>query len=623
MKTVRLTAAQALVRWLTAQYTTDGVAGGRVTTLQTEERVFAGVFGIFGHGNVVALAEALEPVQDELPTWRGHNEQSMALAGVAYAKAMLRRRIMVATSSVGPGSTNMVTAAAVAHANRLPLLLISGDSFQHRLVDPVLQQVEHFADPTITVSDTFKPVTRYWDRITRPEQLLSSLPQALATMLDPADCGPAYLGLPQDIAAEAYDFPEVFFEPRVHHIRRHGPDPREIAQAAQAIRSAQRPVIISGGGVHYSGAVDTLTMIAEERGIPITETVAGKATVFADHPNFAGPIGVTGSTSANAIAEDADVVIAVGTRLQDFTTGSWSLFRDPDMTLVSVNVGRFDATKHRAVSVVGDAEVSLTALDEALGEYRAPAACLERTAEVRQEWYGYLDRLSTADTDVHTYAQVVRAVNDLCDPDDYHVAAAGGLPGELNMGWHAKSVHSFDCEYGYSCMGYEVAGAWGAKMAVGDDADVICWVGDGSWMMMNSDIYAQVFTGHKVITILCDNGGFAVINRLQTNTGGEEFNNLLRTARHEKLFRVDFAAHAAAMGANAEKVGSVEEFRAAFTRAKEAAESTVIVIEVDEYAWTEGGTWWEVGIPEVSQRDAVRVARAEQDAERKHQRRGV
>ena len=613
MQTERLTTAQAMVRWMLAQKIESD---GEVLP------VFGGVFGIFGHGNVVALAEALEPVQDRLPTWRGHNEQSMALAGVAYAKAARRRQIMVATSSVGPGCTNMVTAAAVAHANRLPLLLISGDTFQHRLVDPVLQQVEHFDDPTITVSDSFKPVSRYWDRISRPEQIIQSLPQALATMLDPEDCGPAYIGLPQDIAAEAFDFPMEFFAERVHHVRRPGPDPRDVAAAAEALRAAERPLIISGGGVHYSDAADTLTDFAVSHGIPIVETVAGKATVTADHPNFGGPIGVTGSTSANALANDADVVLAVGTRLQDFTTGSWSVFRNPDLQLVSINVGRFDATKHSPISVIGDARVTLEELDAAVEGYRAPDSWLERTAEVRSEWYEYLDDLTEPTTDVPTYAQVIRAVNDLAEPDDYQVAAAGGLPGELNMGWHSKSIRSFDCEYGYSCMGYEIAGAWGAKMALGDRT-VVSWVGDGSYLMMNSDIYSTVFTGHKVIFIVCDNGGFAVINRLQVNTGGEEFNNLLRTARHENMVRVDFVKHAESLGANAERVGTIAEFREAFGRAREADRSTVIVIEVDEYSWTEGGAWWEVGIPEVSERDQVQVARGELEAEKKHQRIGL
>ncbi len=346
MKTIRLTTAQAIVRWLLAQRTRiDG----------EEVALFAGVFAIFGHGNVTSLAEALEPVQDELPTYRGQNEQSMALAGVAYAKAMRGRRIMIATSSIGPGSTNMVTAAAVAHANRLPILLFSGDTFQHRIVDPVLQQVEHFGDPTVTVADTFKPVSRYWDRITKPAQIVRSLPQALAVMLDPATRGPAFFALPQDVQAEAYDFPEAFFEPKVHYIRRPGPDPRDVEAAAALIERAQRPLIIAGGGVHYSGAADTLRAFAERHRIPVVETVAGKSTLTHDHPNYAGPIGVTGSRAANAVAEQADVVIAVGTRLQDFTTGSWSVFKDPNVQFVAVNTASWDAHKQGAQPVIGDA----------------------------------------------------------------------------------------------------------------------------------------------------------------------------------------------------------------------------------------------------------------------------
>jgi len=610
---IRLTTGQAIVRWLIAQRTEiDGV----------EVPVFPGVFGIFGHGNVVSLAEALARVQDELPTWRGHNEQSMALAAVAFAKAKRRRQIMIATSSVGPGSTNMVTAAAVAHANRLPLLLISGDTFQHRIVDPVLQQIEHFGSPSTTVSDAFRTVTRFWDRITSPEQIIQTLPQALAIMLDPAECGPAYIGLPQDIAAEAYDFPVQFFDETHHYIRRPGPDARDIEAAAAVLATADRPLLIAGGGVHYSGAVDELTAFAVTRGIPVVETVAGKSTLVYDHPNFAGPIGVTGSTSANALAADADVVVAVGTRLQDFTTGSWTVFKNPRMHLVSINVGRFDATKHHAISVVGDARVSLEALDEALGGYRAPTEWLRRAGEERRDWYDYLDGYVARDFEVPTYAQVIRAINDLADDTDYQVSAAGGLPGEINMGWRAKSVGSFDVEYGYSCMGYEIAGAWGAKMAL-PHREVISWVGDGSYLMMNSDIHSTVATGHKVIFIVCDNGGFAVINRLQVNTGGEEFNNLLQHTRRVDDTRVDFVKHAASLGATAEKVTGIEELRAAFRRAKAADRSYVIVIDTDPYEWTEGGAWWEVGVPEVSERDRVLVARAEWDAERKHQSVGI
>ena len=613
METVRLTTGQAIVRWVTAQRTEiDGV----------EVPLFPGVFAIFGHGNVVSLAEALATVKDDLPTWRGHNEQSMALAAVAFAKAKNRRQIMIATSSVGPGSTNMVTAAAVAHANRLPLLLISGDTFQHRIVDPVLQQIEDFGTPSTTVSDSFRAVTRFWDRITRPEQIIQALPQALSVMLDPADCGPAYIGLPQDIAAEAYDFPVRFFDKTLHHIRRPGPDARDIAAAAAALAESDKPLLIAGGGVHYSGAVGELTAFAESRGIPVVETVAGRSTMVHDHPNYFGPIGVTGSTSANALAADADVVVAVGTRLQDFTTGSWSVFRNPQMRLISINVGRFDATKHHSLSVVGDALVSIRELDEELGDYRAPAEWLEYAGDERREWLEYLDDYVDQDFEIPTYAQVIRTVNDLVDDDDYQVAAAGGLPGELNMGWESKSVGSIDIEYGFSCMGYEIPGAWGAKMAL-PDRDIISWVGDGSYLMMNSDIHSTVATGHKVIFIVCDNGGFAVINRLQVNTGGEEFNNLLEHTKRIRDTRVDFVQHAESLGAIAEKVAGIKQLREAFGRAKAADRSYVIVIDTNPYEWTEGGSWWEVGVPEVSGREQVLVARAEWDAERKHQRIGI
>jgi 3D-(3,5/4)-trihydroxycyclohexane-1,2-dione acylhydrolase (decyclizing) len=613
MATVRLTTGQAIVRWLIAQRTEiDGV----------QVPLFPGVFGIFGHGNVVSLAEALAAVQDELPTWRGHNEQSMALAAVAFAKAKRRRQIMVATSSVGPGSTNMVTAAAVAHANRLPLLLISGDTFQHRIVDPVLQQIEDFTSPSTTVSDAFRSVTRFWDRVTRPEQIIQSLPQALGVMLDPADCGPAYIGLPQDIAAEAYNYPIQFFDEVVHHVRRPGPDAREIAAAAATLARANKPLLIAGGGVHYSGAVAELTSFALKRGIPVVETVAGKSTLVHDHPNYVGPIGVTGSTSANALAGDADVVVAVGTRLQDFTTGSWSVFKNPELKLVSINVGRFDASKHHAVAVVADAVASLEALDKALGDYHAPSEWLEHAAGERRNWLEYLDNYVDQEFETPTYAQVIRAVNDLVDDDAYQVAAAGGLPGELNMGWKSRSVGSVDIEYGFSCMGYEIPGAWGAKMAM-PDREVISWVGDGSYLMMNSDIHSTVATGHKVIFIVCDNGGFAVINRLQVNTGGEEFNNLLQHTKRVNKTRVDFVKHAESLGATAEKVTGIAELRNAFGRAKAADQSYVIVVDTHPYEWTDGGAWWEVGVPEVSDRDQVMAARAELDAERKDQRTGI
>ncbi|MGI9621256.1 MAG: 3D-(3,5/4)-trihydroxycyclohexane-1,2-dione acylhydrolase (decyclizing) [Acidimicrobiales bacterium] len=616
METIRLTTAQALVRWLINQRTVgdDG----------TEVPLFAGAFGIFGHGNVTCLAEALEQVQDELPTWRGHNEQGMALSAVAYAKAKQRRQIMIATSSIGPGCTNMVTAAAVAHGNRLPLLLLSGDTFQHRIVDPVLQQVEQFNDPTITVADTFKPVTRYWDRITRPQQLVRSLPQALATMLDPATCGPAFFALPQDVQAEAYDYPAAFFEPRVHYIRRPGPDARDIEAAVRALSEATKPLIIAGGGVKYSGAVEALTTFAERRGIPVVETVAGKSTLVHDHPNYAGAVGVSGATSANVMAEDADLVLAVGTRLQDFTTGSWALFKNPAVRFVAINTARWDAHKQHAIPVVGDALLAIEEIGAQMGDYSAPADWLERAQAEIAEWHGYLDTIEAAEPkEEHpSYAQVIQTINRLADDNDYCLSAAGGLPGELVAGWRSKAVATFDAEYAYSTMGYEISGGLGAKMAR-PDSDVLVFVGDGSYLMMNSDMYSTVFTGHKVIFIVCDNGGFAVINRLQINQGGAEFNNLFASSRHDGHTRVDFAKNAESLGATAERVESLADLPAAFARAKASDKSYAIVIDVAQYDWVGGGAWWEVGVPEVSERAEVMVARGEWEAESKHQRIGL
>lgn len=613
METVRLTMAQALVRWLTAQRTE---IDGQLVPL------FPGAFGIFGHGNVTALAEALAEVKDVFPTWRGHNEQAMALSAIAFAKAKRREQIMVATSSIGPGSTNMVTAAGVAITNRLPVLLLSGDTFAHRIVDPVLQQVEQFGDPTITAADTFKPVTRFWDRITKPEQLVKSLPQALAVMLDPADCGPAFIALPQDVQAQAYDYPAAFFQEKVHYIRRPQADPREIEAAAEVIASAKRPIIISGGGVLYSGAADSLTALVAKRNIPVVETFAGKGTFVDSDPNYAGSLGIAGDACSNAIAEDADVVIAVGTKLQDFTTGSWALFKEPSLRIVSINAARWDATKQQATSVIADAEVSLRQIDAALGDYAAPAEWLARSQAEKAKWNGHLDQLGQAVSEPPSYNQVIQRVHQVSDPSDYVVSAAGGLPGELFAGWRTKEPNTFDCEFGFSCMGYEIAGAVGAKMAL-PDRDVVAWVGDGSYLMMNSDIYASVLTGHKVIFIVCDNEGFAVINRLQVNQGGEEFNNLLRTTKHTTMSRVDFVAHARALGANAEKIESLEDVPAAYERAKASDRSYVLVIDVAQYEWVGGGTWWEVGVPEVSNRAEVRAARASYEAESKHQRVGI
>ncbi|MGH8924074.1 MAG: 3D-(3,5/4)-trihydroxycyclohexane-1,2-dione acylhydrolase (decyclizing) [Acidimicrobiia bacterium] len=615
VETARLTTAQAIVRYLLAQ---------KIEDLDNALPLFAGVFAIFGHGNVTCLGEALEQVQDRLPTWRGQNEQSMTMAAVAFAKARVRRQVMVATSSIGPGAANMVTTAGIAMADRLPLLILSGDTFAHRLADPVLQQVEHFGDPTRTVNDAFKPVVRYWDRITHPAQILSSLPQAIAVMLDPAECGPAFIGLAQDVQAEAFDYPVEFFSPRIWRLRRPGPDPSDIALAAAVLSTAERPVVVAGGGVHYAQAEATVQRLAERHNLPVVETVAGKTCLVWDHPNFVGPIGVTGSSSANAVAADADVVLAVGTRLQDFTTGSWSVFQNKQMRLVAINTARFDAMKHQATPMIGDAKRGLQELSAALADWQAPPAWLKAAQRLYEEWNRYLDKQASpvASGERPSYQAVIRTVWENALPTDYIVSAAGGLPGELNKGWRSLAPRTFDCEYGFSCMGYEIGGAWGAAMAH-PDRQVISFCGDGSYLMANSEIYSSVLTGHKFILVLCDNSGYAVIDRLQTAKGGASFNNLFENVRRNNSAVVDFSSHARSLGANAEEVGTLAELGSALTRARSRDRTTVLVIKTDPGTWTGGDAWWEVGVPEVSEQTSVRLARAEHEAERKRQRIGI
>ncbi|RID90110.1 3D-(3,5/4)-trihydroxycyclohexane-1,2-dione acylhydrolase (decyclizing) [Gemmobacter lutimaris] len=619
--TVRLTMAQALVRYLCNQFTE--IDGTRVP-------LFAGVFGIFGHGNVTCLSEALEQVQDQLPTWRGQNEQSMALAAIGFAKAKRRRQIMVAATSIGPGAANMVTAAGVAMTNRLPVLLLAGDTFANRLPDPVLQQVEHFGDPTVTVNDAFKPVVRYWDRITLPEQIISSLPQAIATMLDPADCGPAFIGLAQDTQERAFDYPEVFFEPKVWKIPRPRPDRDAVAGAAAALKGAKKPLIISGGGVRYSLAEAELADFAARRGIPVVETIAGKGALTHYHPVHAGPIGIVGSTSANALAKEADVILAIGTRLQDFTTGSWTAFAQ-DAKFISVNAARFDAVKHRALSVVGDAKEALADLDAALGDWAAEAGLMTRAQRLFAEWNALVDdHQRPTNAAVPSYAQVVGVLNKVAGPDDTLIAAAGGTPGEVTKGWRVKSPNTFDCEFGFSCMGYEIAAGWGCAMAQegpgATGGTPIVMLGDGTYMMMNSDIYSAALTGHRMVVVVCDNGGYAVINRLQQFKGVPGFNNLLtdcRVQNRDAPLHVDFARHAEAMGAKARKVDSLADLEEAVKWALQNDGPTVISIVSDAHAWVPGDADWDVGVPEISTFEKVRAARKAQDAIRANQRVGV
>ncbi len=606
MKTIRLTMSQALVRYLIAQRTE---VDGHI------EPLFAGIWAIFGHGNVAGLGEALWHVRDSLPTLRAHNEQAMAHAAIAFAKASQRRRMMACTTSIGPGATNMVTAAAVAHVNRIPLLLLPGDVFANRRPDPVLQQIEDFADGTVSANDCFRPVSRYFDRITRPEQILACLPRAMNVLTDPALCGPVTLGLCQDVQAEAYDFPVSFFEERVWRVRRAQPDRQELADAAKLIASAKKPIIVAGGGVHYSDATNALTQFAERHAISVTETQAGKSALPHDHPLNMGSIGVTGTSAANALAAEADVILAVGTRLQDFTTGSWSLFRDPSRRIVMLNVQSYDAIKHLAMPLVADACAGLEALSGTLAQYKTPEAWCTAGSKAKAEWASQAEKVTaTSNAEKPTDAQVIGAVQRAGLPSDIVVCAAGGLPGELHKLWNASQPGGYHLEYGYSCMGYEIAGGIGVKMAH-PGREVIVLVGDGSYLMMNSEIATSVMLGVKLIVVVLDNRGFACINRLQRATGGESFNNLLRDTRHETLPAIDFRAHAESLGAQAVKASSLSELESVIRDARKSLSTTVIAIDTDPITATEaGGHWWDVAVPEVSDRAEVRAARKAYEA---------
>lgn len=599
-KTIRLTMAQAVARFLSAQKTT--IDGETVP-------IFGGVWAIFGHGNVAGVGEALHAVQDELPTYRGQNEQSMAHAAIAYAKANFRRRFMACTSSIGPGALNMVTAAALAHVNRIPVLLLPGDVFANRLPDPVLQQVEDFGDGTVSANDCFKPVSRYFDRITRPEQIIPALRRAMQVLTDPAECGPVTLCLCQDVQAEAYDYPESFFAEKIWTPRRIMPDADEFAMAAAALKLSKKPVIIAGGGVLYSEASDSLAAFAEAHGIPVMETQAGKSALSHDHPLNMGSVGVTGTSASNALAEEADVVLAVGTRLQDFTTGSWALFKNKDLKIIGLNVQVFDAAKHNGMPLVADARVGLEALDAALMGWQVDSSWTRRAQEGKDEWLEAADAARAAsNAELPSDAQVIGAVQRGQSKATL-VCAAGGLPGELHKLWRAETPGSYHLEYGFSTMGYEIAAGLGVALAR-PQSDTVVMVGDGSYLMMNSEIVSAVMLGVRLTIVVLDNSGYGCINRLQMATGGANFNNLFRDTRHETMPNVDFAAHAAAMGATARKVASLAELEAALNETEGAAGVHVFVIDTDPLITTdEGGHWWDVAVPEVSDRPQVNAAR--------------
>lgn len=612
--TVRLTMAQALTRFLAAQMTTiDG----------KEMPIFAGVWAIFGHGNVAGIGEALYQVRDELPTYRAHNEQAMAHAAIAFAKASFRQRMMAVTSSVGPGATNMVTAAALAHVNRLPLLLLPGDVFANRIPDPVLQQVESFADGTISANDCFRPVSRYFDRIARPEQIIPALARAMTVLTDPAECGPVTLALCQDVQAEAYDYPESFFDKRVWSVRRPRPDRNELSAAVAALQSAKKPLVIAGGGVIFSQASKELADFVEAAGIPVCETQGGKSSLPDSHPLNMAAVGVTGTSAANRLAQEADVIIAVGTRLQDFTTGSWSLFQNSAKTFIGLNVQTFDAAKHRALPLVADAKEGLLELTATLQGYKAPASWTENAKSGKAEWQKAAAKVTgPTNASLPSDAQVIGAVQRTFGAEATVLHAAGGLPGEMHKLWQAGAPGSYHAEYGFSCMGYEIAGGLGAKMAKPDD-EVVVMIGDGSYLMLNSELATSVMLGQRITVVLLDNRGYGCINRLQMGTGGANFNNLLKDSKHEVLPDIDFAAHARSLGAISEKVASIAELETALARAKDNDRTTVIVIDTDPLISTEeGGTWWDVAVPEVSQRSQVTAARKEYEQKLKLQRVG-
>jgi 3D-(3,5/4)-trihydroxycyclohexane-1,2-dione acylhydrolase (decyclizing) len=588
--------SQALVKYLSAQ---------NIKIDDEIQPIFAGVFAIFGHGNVAGMGQALSDYEEQLPTFRGHSEQGMVHTAIAYAKANNRQRMMACTSSIGPGATNMITSAALAHVNRLPVLLLPGDYFASRTPDPVLQQLEDFSDPTISVNDCFKPVSRYFDRIMRPEQIINSLPVAIQTLLDPENCGPVTLSLPQDVQAEAFDYPEDFFVKRTHSIRKIKIDDAELARAVETLKNSKKPLIIVGGGVHYADACIALQEFAKKYQIPVAETSAGKGALAWDHPTYIGAIGVTGSNAANNMAKQADIVLAIGTRLNDFTSGSRALFSDK--IILQLNVARFDAIKHNALSLWGDAKLGIQKLDKELSAWKAPMQWQDMAQKESSKWNNYyeeitsINNLSKTEDILPTDAQVLGEIKRNGLASDIVVCAAGSLPGELHKLWRTEQTGGYHAEYGFSCMGYEIAGGLGVKMAK-PEREVIVLVGDGSYLMLNSELATSVMLGHKIIVVVLDNRGFSCINRLQNATGNRSFNNLLKDCESDDSHPVvNFALHAESLGANSEYVENIDELESALERARSSSKSYLISLVTDSHKISpEGGCWWEVAVPEVS-----------------------
>lgn len=604
-RTIRLTMAQALIRFLKNQYVERD---GRVIPF------FAGVFGIFGHGNVAGIGQALQEHPD-FPYYQARNEQAMVHLAAAFAKMSNRLRTFACTSSIGPGATNMVTAAAGATINRVPVLLLPGDIFARRNVAPVLQQLEQPYTQDISVNDAFRAVSRYWDRIYRPEQLLYALPEAMRVLTSPANTGAVTLALPQDVQAEAFDYPESFFEKRVWTIPRPRPDETLFRRAVEMIRQAKRPLIIAGGGVIYSEATQVLQRFVEQTGIPVGETQAGKGSLRYDHPFNLGAIGVTGTPAANTIAREADLVIGIGTRYTDFTTASKTLFQNPEVRFLNINVAEFDAFKMRALPLVADAKVALEMLMEALADYRTDEAYQARVKRLHEEWDAEVERLYHVQHGPPlAQSAVIGAVNRAAGEKGVVICAAGSLPGDLHKLWRARDPKSYHLEYGYSCMGYEIPGGIGVKMAA-PERDVFVMVGDGSYLMMPSEIVTAVQEGIPITIVLLDNHGFSSIGGLSQSIGSGGFGTHYRFRNPETgqldgdVLPIDYVANARSLGAHAVRVNTLGELEAALEEAKKADRVTVIVVEVDREKRVPGYAWWDVPIAEVSTMESVRKAR--------------
>lgn len=624
MASLRLTMAQALVRFLANQYVErDGV----------ERQFFAGCWGIFGHGNVAGIGQALHQWPDLLHYYQARNEQAMVHAACGYARMSDRLATFACTSSIGPGATNMLTGAAVATVNRLPVLLLPGDVFASRVPDPVLQQLEVPWRGDVSVNDAFQPLSRYWDRITRPEQIVPAALAAMRVLTSQADTGAVTLALPQDVQTEAFDVPAEFLEKHVWHIGRPLPDAGAIERAAELIAAAKRPLIVAGGGVIYSQATEALRTWVEASGIPVAETQAGKGALPFDHPSALGAIGVTGTSAANRIAREADLVIGIGTRWTDFTTASKTVFAHPEVRFVNVNVAEFDAAKHAGLALVGDARATIEAL--AKRGHRVEDAYRAEVARLAREWNGEVERLyALGHSPLPAQSEVIGAVNAAAGPRDVVVCAAGSMPGELHKLWRSRDPKSYHVEYGYSTMGYEIAGALGVKMAA-LDREVFVLVGDGSYLMLSQEIVTAVQESLKLIVVIVDNHGFSSIGGLSRSLGTEGFGTHYRYRRdgsiglddegpQGEVLPLDFVANASSLGAEAHRVRTIAELRDALEDAKRATGTVAIHIEVDRYAAVPSyESWWDVAVAETSERDEVRAARERYEKGRRAQRRYV